>query len=120
MAIWVFSKGGGFKLFTLYDVLSYHTLFMGLVGKEKTRRSSFWVSGGKMCLVSVPSVFSRMDETLLILLYQWIAHVVHILARGLQRVRRHGRTPRQSLQPRKLSHLEETPGGLYSKHELSC
>jgi hypothetical protein len=42
MAIWVFSKGGGFKLFTLYDVLSYHTLFMGLVGKEKTRRSSFW------------------------------------------------------------------------------
>ena len=36
MAIWVFSKGGGFKLFTLCDVFSYHTLFMGLVGKEKT------------------------------------------------------------------------------------
>ena len=31
----------GSSLDVLLDVLSYNTLFMGLVGKEKTRRSSF-------------------------------------------------------------------------------
>ena len=35
MAIWVFSKAGGFKLYPLYYDFSYLTRFLGLVGKEK-------------------------------------------------------------------------------------
>ncbi len=59
------------------------------VGKEKTRLSPFGL-GRKNVPIKCFFCLALDDKTLLVLLHQWIADVVKMLARGLQRVRRHG------------------------------